>query len=229
MKGGSWRLTHQGIAFNCDGTLLDGQHRLAAIIESGIAVQMLVARGVETANQMVMDDHAKRNASDALTLVRGERVSTMDVAIIRAAVELQASSHTAHKSKTELNDLVEQFMSALKFTKPFLTTKQRGVTGAAAWGAIALAWFYVPDLVRLNTFCSMLTGAEMVQDESDRAAITLREWLLRTGTKNQLIRREAFMKTQRAIVAFMRHEGIARLHGTSVHYPWPLIDPVRTR
>ncbi len=66
MASGNWRLTHQGVAFNCDGTLLDGQHRLAAIVQSGVTVQMLVARGVDSRNQLVMDDHAKRSAGDAL-------------------------------------------------------------------------------------------------------------------------------------------------------------------
>ena len=31
MKRGDWQLTHQGIAFDTDGQLKDGQHRLAAM------------------------------------------------------------------------------------------------------------------------------------------------------------------------------------------------------
>jgi len=31
MVAGRWRVTHQGIAFNKDGTLIDGQHRLTAL------------------------------------------------------------------------------------------------------------------------------------------------------------------------------------------------------
>lgn len=38
MKAGRWKQTHQGIAFNGDGTLLDGQHRLFAIIEADTEV-----------------------------------------------------------------------------------------------------------------------------------------------------------------------------------------------
>jgi hypothetical protein len=45
MKIGQWKLTHQGICFDSDGAMVDGQHRLLAIIESGQAVQMLVSRG----------------------------------------------------------------------------------------------------------------------------------------------------------------------------------------
>ena len=34
MQAGRWRLTHQGIAFDADGMLIDGQHRLWAIVIS---------------------------------------------------------------------------------------------------------------------------------------------------------------------------------------------------
>ena len=47
MRNGTWSLTHQGIAFDEDGKLVDGQHRLSAIIEANIPVQMNVTRGVE--------------------------------------------------------------------------------------------------------------------------------------------------------------------------------------
>jgi hypothetical protein len=35
MQAGSWKLTHQGIAFDEYGNLVDGQHRLYAVILSG--------------------------------------------------------------------------------------------------------------------------------------------------------------------------------------------------
>lgn len=227
MTNGKWRLTHQGVAFNCDGTLLDGQHRLKAIVESGVTVQMLVARGVDSKNQLVMDDHAKRSAGDALTLARGERVTTTEVAIVRAAIELQEKAFSTHRTKAELNELIDQFRGALDFTGEFLATKHRGVTAAPVWGAIALSWFYAEDLERLRAFCRILCGVDMAADEGDRAAQILREWLLRMGLKYAAQRKEGFRKTQRAIVAFMKHQKIDKLYGTTVHYPWPLVEPLR--
>lgn len=46
IKEGSFLLTHQGIAFNENGSNTDGQHRLLAIIEAGIPVKMMVTRGL---------------------------------------------------------------------------------------------------------------------------------------------------------------------------------------
>ncbi len=228
MLNGNWRLTHQGLAFNKAGTLLDGQHRLAAIVESGVAVRMVVARGVDTQHQLVMDDHAKRSAGDALTLVRGERVTASDVAIVRAAIDLQTARRDKCRStKEELNELLDLFRGPLDFTRPFIPKGMRGVASAPAWAAIALSWFYVKDLDRLRTFCSMISGMEMATQECDRAAQMVREWLLRTGVRFAPQRMDAFKKTQRAIVAFMNHQKLDKLYGTSVYYPWPLVDPIR--
>ena len=52
---GRWRLTHVGIAFATDGTLIDGQHRLWAVIEAGIAVEFFVWRNVDPKTMMVID------------------------------------------------------------------------------------------------------------------------------------------------------------------------------
>jgi hypothetical protein len=39
---GHWTSTHSAIAFDTNGVLLDGRHRLLAVIESGITLPMLV-------------------------------------------------------------------------------------------------------------------------------------------------------------------------------------------
>jgi hypothetical protein len=52
---GEWRITHQGIAIAPCGRLLDGQHRLNAIVEAGIPVLMAVARNVPADSFAVID------------------------------------------------------------------------------------------------------------------------------------------------------------------------------
>ena len=63
---GKWKLSHQGVAFSKDGRLLDGQHRLTAIVESGISVQMVIARNVDEASFLVMDRGKTRSLRDIL-------------------------------------------------------------------------------------------------------------------------------------------------------------------
>ncbi len=68
MVAGAWQLTGEPVKFAADGILLDGQHRLAAIVKTGATLPMHVARGISAEAQKVMDTGRKRTASDALTM-----------------------------------------------------------------------------------------------------------------------------------------------------------------
>lgn len=66
IESGRWLRTHQGIAFDVNGILLDGQHRLLAIIRAGQKVSCNVDFGLSPEAFKVIDTHAKRKAADAL-------------------------------------------------------------------------------------------------------------------------------------------------------------------
>lgn len=63
MKAGNWQNNGEPIIFYKSGKLADGQHRLLAIVNAGVPVQMLVVRGVDD-NVSVMDVGATRSAAD---------------------------------------------------------------------------------------------------------------------------------------------------------------------
>ncbi|GHE33291.1 hypothetical protein GCM10017673_40280 [Streptosporangium violaceochromogenes] len=71
MRRGEWAANGDSIKFARTGTLLDGQHRLLAVVESGVTITMPVVRGLAPETQATMDTHAKRKFSDVLKL-RGE-------------------------------------------------------------------------------------------------------------------------------------------------------------
>ena len=71
IRRGEWQLTHQGIAFDQDGVLLDGQHRLLAVVESGVAVEMMVTRGLSSESFAAMDINRRRTAGQAVTMLGG--------------------------------------------------------------------------------------------------------------------------------------------------------------
>lgn len=66
MKAGLWRHTHQGIAFDDSGALIDGQHRLTAILSADVAQWMLVTEGLPRKAQEAMDGGKKRSVGDFL-------------------------------------------------------------------------------------------------------------------------------------------------------------------
>jgi hypothetical protein len=66
MSRGEWRTTHQGIAFDKEGKLLDGQHRLMGIKLSGVSIEMLVIPGCDAATFDVLDSGHRRQAAQLL-------------------------------------------------------------------------------------------------------------------------------------------------------------------
>lgn len=82
MKAGAWQWNGESVKFAKDGTLLDGQHRLAAITLAEVTLRMLVVRGLPNETQDTVDGGAKRKFSDVLQL-RGEAHYTTLAALTR--------------------------------------------------------------------------------------------------------------------------------------------------
>ncbi|MFI9463974.1 hypothetical protein [Streptomyces xiamenensis] len=68
---GDWQVTHQGIALDGSietGLLVDGQHRLKAIVKAGVAVPILVFENVPRKTFSVLDTGKRRSGADVLSL-----------------------------------------------------------------------------------------------------------------------------------------------------------------
>lgn len=64
IERGEWRVSHQGIAFDKNGDLIDGQHRLMAIAKAGVPVEIVVSTGVDPAAFQVIDCGQRRTTAD---------------------------------------------------------------------------------------------------------------------------------------------------------------------
>lgn len=81
IKRGQMQLTHQGIAISESGRLLDGQHRLTAIVNTGIEVPLMVASGLPDSSFMVLDTGVARTAGDVLSIEGAANCSTLAAGI----------------------------------------------------------------------------------------------------------------------------------------------------
>lgn len=68
IKAGNWKLNGQAVIIAENEDILDGQHRLLAVIEAGKAIDTLVIYGVERDAFSTIDTGAVRTSSDALYL-----------------------------------------------------------------------------------------------------------------------------------------------------------------
>lgn len=79
IKRGEWILTHQGVAVSNTNVLLDGQHRLLAIIKSGKSMPIMVTTGLPDKAFSAIDSGAPRTLSD-LTKIERAHVDAMNFA-----------------------------------------------------------------------------------------------------------------------------------------------------
>ncbi|MCB5908606.1 hypothetical protein [Streptomyces pinistramenti] len=114
ISNGDFQLTHQGIALDGtieDGKLLDGQHRLLAIIRAEVPVEMFVFEDVPPETFTVLDTGKRRSGGDVLTLA-GEKDTMLLAATIRHVHLLRtmpSGAWAGSKSRITNNELMEIF------------------------------------------------------------------------------------------------------------------------
>jgi hypothetical protein len=69
IKGKLWVVNGDPIRFDPQGRLIDGQHRLAAIVTAGVSIQSVVFRGVETSTFTTIDRGWVRSNAQMLAMM----------------------------------------------------------------------------------------------------------------------------------------------------------------
>jgi len=106
MKDGQWLFDGQPIRFDEFERLLDGQHRLSAVIESDTTQKFLIVSGLSGDTFKVMDTGKSRSGGDSL-LVLGVRYATDVSAIAKASIRFKSgyygdSSSRMNASNTDI-------------------------------------------------------------------------------------------------------------------------------
>ena len=65
---GAWRVDAGTISFDLNGYLIDGQHRLAGIVEAGIGAQVWVQRGCDPESKYAIDSGRPRSRTQILAM-----------------------------------------------------------------------------------------------------------------------------------------------------------------
>ena len=100
MKDGKWMNDGAPIRFSHSGRLLDGQHRLNAVINSGTTIEAIVVRGLNDDSFQTMDTGKGRGGGDVLA-IRGAKNANNTSAICSAYYYYQKSGHPGNKGGAE--------------------------------------------------------------------------------------------------------------------------------
>ena len=130
MLGGTWQATHQGVAFDAKGILVDGQKRYRAIVLSGKAQWLMVTRGLLPGVIEVIDRHQARSLADTLRIMGYEHSSTSMVSLARAM--MAGPGYDRRVPDTLLRRFVDANLEALVFAHGTGLARASGTRIAAA-------------------------------------------------------------------------------------------------
>ena len=221
MTEGKWMLTHDGIAFGPDGTLLDGQHRLWAICMSGVSVEMFVWRNVDPQSMMAIDCGKTRSMADILNIAgeNGE-VSNHHLAALRAM--FAGYGNPPILSPAETSQMLRVHHDAIDFAVSNLptVTSARGVNIATTRAVVARAYYTVEHNL-LRDFCRKLTtGILTSPDEGVIVALRLHLIVNRGGSFSHRVQR--YGKVQRVLSAWLQGDNPSRIYPVSIEqFPLP--------
>jgi hypothetical protein len=204
MKAGRWRLTHQGIAFDTTGLLIDGQHRLWAIAEAKIPVRLRVFFNEPPENRQVLDTGERRSNKDVLKL-SGEvgDITLKHLATLRAMLAGRYLT-PARRTPGEESEAYRKHREAIEFALSHLKCcRFKGIATATVRAVVARA-YYSCNRTKLGIFCETLKSGVKFGDD-DTPIVLLFQHLIRShmSNKNEHVRRQQYAKTEWALDAYL--------------------------
>lgn len=227
LERGNWITTHQGVAFALDGTLIDGQHRLTAIVEAGVGAEMPVFENLSLDAIAVIDDHRVRRIRDRVALIDRDVPTTNEVACIKAMVRSISKATVARRTQQEELAIFREHIGAARFAIGLLSaagaqgTQRRAPVAAV----IARASYSVPH-EKLKQFCEVLvSGLVRPNHPEDSTIIVFRDFLASPAVLNSggsMASTLLYRKSARALDAFVRGQVVSKLYeSTSEPFPMP--------
>jgi hypothetical protein len=222
MKAGRWRLTHQGIAFSPNRVLLDGQHRLWAVVLSETTAPMRIFFNEPTESLQAIDAVQARSNDQIITLAGGlAAVGRRELATLRAMIT--GLGRYVRMTAGEEGEILARHREAIQFAHQILPAARfRGIATAVTQAVLARA-YYSADLDRLRHFADVLQSG-VATSENDQPAVLLLKFLIEAGQgkRGRPEIHERYGKTERALQAYLTGEQIGRLFASTTElFPLP--------
>lgn len=179
MTRDQWQMIGDPIRFDTTGRLIDGQHRLHAVILSGKTVPFVVIRNLEPESFVAIDSGLNRQPSDVL----GHDVAagSHKAAAIRVMYVVEAGGDPR---KTEDNNAVTRQDVHEYYNNNRVEVEEATNLGAkvyshirgnrSAWSALALFTRRIDPALSDQFFDGLITGAGMTNGDP---RLALRNWL----------------------------------------------------
>lgn len=222
IKAGRWIVTSQGISFFKDGTLANGQHRLMAIFESGISVQMSVTYGEEPGSALYLDSsESSRSQVDQLKMFGKPWIDGRIIAISRTVIVRSGCISRANMiAIRDVEFFAESFREESELARDWIYNPgKKFLSVAPIAGAVCYSLIANPDRkndIERFSLAFIEGGApslELMSAQKLRDAILLSP---RNGMGSMgVFGRDIFLKALRAISAYLDGQIISVLKAPS--------------
>lgn len=215
IRSGHWSLNHQGIAFDKKGNLADGQHRLYAIIKTGVSVRSIVVYGVDRSG---IDENRVRSKAFLVSQIDAdERYQDVDMSWFgkREAETINQMmvffvDPQKRPTASEIYDFAIKNKDAVIFASRSFSASKAGISTAAARAVIACAYYSFNEKSLYEFVRCLYTG--MIKNDNQSAAIKARDMLMSGGfSGGATIRKKTALKLMHAIKKFIKEEPISIL------------------
>lgn len=199
LQNGEIEITGQAISFGADGILYDGQHRLTAVVETGIGAYFLVVEGLLKSSRRAIDRGLKRTTSDNIFFSGGPRLTETGSARLSALWTLPYAITHRPASNSEIVACYEKHREAFDaISEIFGNVKRYSISAVAA--AFMLAYRENPALVK-GMASQYITGEGLTKGSP---AMILRNSVeRRSGGLTAMEKREIFMQACSMIAAHL--------------------------
>lgn len=208
IQSGLWRRTHQGVAFTRENILIDGQHRLLAVMRTGVTVPMLVFVDEPIENFTFIDCGRNRSNLDMLRLgQRDNTLSTLHSSTLKAFLAGRGCQVANRWTSAELIPEYDKHQIAINFAVDiFRGVKDKKINDPTVRGVLARAYYHVPAdricdfALKLSHACPMSGGGPI-----SSLALCLHSW----GDRRENTRREIYIRCQQTFLAYLRNSNEA--------------------
>jgi len=221
MRAGRWITnTSDAIMIGSNGILLNGQHRLAAVVEAGRSVDMLVEFGADPSSVPAIDRGKGRSALDSYLMSSGKSKTRFWGGVARSA---SSGANGTRQSMTtqESEAFFDAHEKEIDYAVGILEQARKGIKRSSVAAVFARAMSHVAK-AKLDEFGEVLTSG-IAPLKSHAIIMTLRDWLLShpsqgSGVPSYVV----YRKTARALLAFVNGERIKTLYEISEEpFPYP--------
>lgn len=198
IKNGHWMMNAEAIKFDWNGSLVDGQHRLAAIVLAEKAVDILVARNLDPNVFATIDTGKKRGASDILAM-HEVRYSAQVSSAYRAL--WRYSNRNRAKDKVTNTELLALYEKHPNLAPMAYECMQEPLATAIAPPAQRMFLYWMAstlDRAKAHAFLAELASDD--ESPSDTAARMLRDRL--TSTMQEVIPPSPAVKSAWLLIAW---------------------------